>query len=95
MALFDLYVGDPVVIKDEIFSEDNRSLITKIANLDDKIEVAVKWDGCCDIRVHCNNSTISDPIHREIDYIHICDLKKFINLLESVYNHAINRGYEV
>ena len=50
----------------------------------DDFEAFVKWDGCCDIRRHHNDSTPAEPIVRDVDRIHICDLRDFIERLEQL-----------
>lgn len=48
--------------------------------------VYAKWDGCCDIHRYHNGYIYSDkdaPID-DIDYIHICNLREFINFLTEI-----------
>lgn len=48
---------------------------------DEKLLLTARWDGCVDIRIHSNASTVSNPLEDEVDYIHICDLDEFIKQL--------------
>lgn len=95
MKDYDFLTGGCVIVKNEILSEENISILTELTDIEEKIGIEMRWDGCCDIRIHYNNSTVSNPIPQHINYIHICELKKFIEVLESAYNIAVNKGYEV
>ena len=82
-------------LKEEIFTDSENSVVLYMVDDFDKLEVRCKWDGCCDIRVHFNNSTVSHPVPDEEQYVHICELKEFIDNLTHVYELATQRGYEV
>lgn len=62
--------------------------------------VYAKWDGCCDIRRYYNGYTYEDKDIPEgdEDYIHICDLREFINFLTEIADRAEQiegfEGYE-
>lgn len=62
--------------------------------------VYAKWDGCCDIRRYYNGYTYEDDDvpDGEVDYIHICDLREFINFLTEIADRAEQiegfEGYE-
>jgi hypothetical protein len=53
----------------------------------DALQVNFKWDGCVNIWKHHNGYTNEDnsqEAQNNTDYIHICDLKEFINQLQEV-----------
>lgn len=62
--------------------------------------VYAKWDGCCDIHRYYNGYVYGDKDvpDDEIDYIHICDLREFINFLTEIADRAEQiegfEGYE-
>ena len=89
-----------MILKNETLGFDGESSVnmTFVDEDYDKTQITVKWDGCCDITKHSNSSTVTHPskdYENDMDYIHICDLKEFIDLLEQVYENAVSKGYEV
>jgi hypothetical protein len=62
-------------------------------NLDDPagwMSFSAKWDGCVDLNVYYNrpftDRDMLDPA--DTDYIHICNLRQFIERLEEVERRA-------
>lgn len=57
---------------------------------------SARWDGCCDIRRYYNGYKYGDEDipEGEIDYIHICELRKFINFLTEIADRAEQIGFE-
>ena len=64
------------------------------------IHVYAKWDGCCNIYRYYNGYTYRDKniSEDEVDYIHICNLRKFIKFLTDIADKAEQienfEGYE-
>lgn len=62
--------------------------------------VHAKWDGCCDINRYYNGYTYKDNNNpdADVDYIHICNLREFINFLTEIADKAEQiegfEGYE-
>lgn len=62
--------------------------------------VHAKWDGCCDINRYHNGYTYKDKNipDADVDYIHICNLREFINFLTEIADKAEQiegfEGYE-
>lgn len=52
------------------------------------MEIYMKWDGCIDLYTHCNGSTVDDERTEDVDYIHICEVKEFITILQEVVRIA-------
>ena len=74
--------------------------ILECCNEDKDMLVSAKWDGCCDIRRYYSGYTYEDKHipEGEVDYIHICDLREFINFLTEIADRAEQvegfEGYE-
>lgn len=86
-------------IKEEVLREDSGAkVISYLVSNNDKFEFRLKWDGCSDITIHFNDSTVSNPTKHFEDYnwdnFHVCELRKFIDMLEEAYSYAIENGYE-
>lgn len=60
--------------------------------VDGEFKIQMKWDGCCNI-VRCYESIEYEQ--ENFDYIHICELKEFIDLLNKVLEKAKELDYEV
>lgn len=53
------------------------------------IYIRAKWDGCCDIRRYYNGDTYETGNTSGVsDYIHICELREFIEFLTEVADRA-------
>lgn len=66
---------------------------------DDRKEYRVfaKWDGCCDIfRYYNGYSCDSENVPEdEMDYIHVCNIRKFIEFLTDIADAAEQiKGFE-
>lgn len=68
---------------------------TEFRNQEDTLRVDIKWDGCVNMWLHSNGSTVTNPIEGEVDYIHVCELKEFIEQLQCVLKHAEERKFEL
>ena len=53
------------------------------------IEITLKWDGCIDINTYSNGSNPEEVLNNnDVDYIHICDVQRFIKQLQEVVEIA-------
>lgn len=86
-------------VKDEILSQyDDEKVVSYLVSNNDKFEFILKWDGCSDITIHHNDSTVSNPTKHFEDCnwksFHVCELREFVDMLEEAYSYAIDNGYE-
>jgi hypothetical protein len=61
--------------------------VMEFANDQKDFHVYAKWDGCCDINRYYNGDTYKteySDCNEEPDYIHICDLREFIEFLTEI-----------
>ena len=87
-----------MILKKEYLGFEDASIGMKFVDEDfDMTEITVKWDGCCNIFKHSNGRTVTNPSKEpdDVDYIHICELKEYIDMLTQVYEKALEKGYEV
>lgn len=86
-------------VKEEIKTDDGDISVAYLVSKNNKFRFRQKWDGCCDIEIHYNNSTVDEPTYHfgkpEWSSVHICELKEYINMLNEVYQYAIDNGFEV
>ncbi len=69
-----------------------------LRNPENTLRIDIKWDGCVNIDLLHNEITFDSSLkdqNEERDYIHICNLQKFIDQLQEAYNRAKEIGFEV
>ena len=72
----------------------NDELVTAVELRDNNyndIQLDFKWDGCINMWKYYNGYTPDDDseeVQENMDYLHICDLQKFINQLQEVLTIA-------
>lgn len=86
-------------IKDISYNSDNNATTCQFISDNGMIVIYQKWDGCCDITVHYNGSTVYEPTSHfgipNYSSIHICELKEFIDILNEAYKQSVNMEFEV
>lgn len=68
----------------------------EICNEDRDFHVNAKWDGCCDILRYYSGYSYGDEFvpDDEVDHIHICDLREFIDFLSKIADEAEAEGFD-
>lgn len=74
----------------EIILERAKNVVVEIGNIDKSVKAGIKWDGCVHSYFANANYTIYDE--NQVTYIHICDLRQFINSIHDVMAKADQNG---
>ncbi len=80
--------------------EKYNSICLDLRNSENTLRINVKWDGCVDIENLSNGITFAHSYKDQMDdglrdYIHICNLKEFIEQLQEAYKLAKEKEFEV
>ncbi len=70
--------------------------VMEFTNEYEDFHVSAKWDGCCHIRRYYNGYTYKDEGEEvDVDYIHICELREFIQFLTEIADKCeAKNGFE-
>ena len=75
-------------VKEITCTDDGRPYLIELTNEDKNLTMRMKWDGCVDLRMYNNGDTYERYTADNIDYIHICNVKEFIEEMQSAFDIA-------
>lgn len=71
---------------------DGKNISLELVNKDSNMKIGIKWDGCSNLTKFYNGYNPEDNPTREVeensDYIHICEMKEFIEQLQEIIKVA-------
>ena len=75
-------------VKEIKCTDDGRPYLEELTNESKNLTMSLKWDGCVNLKMYNNGDTYEKYTADNIDYIHICELKVFIEELQRAFDIA-------